>query len=207
VILLIAAIVLLTQSGPATPNIARQGPLLVAEEVFTGAVVSVEDGDTVVVKAPVEQTTVHLAGLDAPEMSQSGGQQAKEFLTALIAGKKVTVGLTKVAERFARIELGGTDVTAMMIRAGMGWHCPRYSDDRELTQAEAEARAAKRGLWSVPQPTPPWLYRGAGACWQQAAKPRVSSHLRQVLWFDERGLLNSRFPHRSRSDRTMLRHW
>jgi hypothetical protein len=63
----------------------------------------------------------------------------------------------------------------------MGWHCPRYSEDRELTRAEADARGAKRGLWSVSQPTPPWLFRGTGACWQQTAKPRVSSQLSSML--------------------------
>ena len=176
---LVAAIAIITQSTAAPPpNIVRQGPLLVAEEVFTGTVLSVEDGDTAVVKAPSDQVIVHLAGLDAPEMSQPGGSQAKAFLTALIGGKTVTVRLTNVAERLAKIELEGKDVIETMIRAGMGWHCPRYSEDRALTTAEAEARGAKRGLWSVSQPTPPWLHRGTGACWQQTVKPRVSSQNR-----------------------------
>jgi endonuclease YncB( thermonuclease family) len=174
---LVVALALLMQSGAVAPNIGRQGPLLVAEEVFTGTVLSVEDGDTVVVKVPSDQVTVHLAGLDAPEQAQPGGPQARAFLTALIAGRTVTVRLTNVAEHLAKIEVGGKDVTEIMIRAGMGWHCPRYAEDRDLTVAEADARGAKRGLWSVSQPTPPWLFRGTGACWQPA-KPRVSSQHR-----------------------------
>ena len=116
-----------------------------------------------------------LAGVDAPELSQPGGPQAKQFLTSLTLGKTVTVRLTSVADRLARLELSGVDVTAALIRAGMGWHCPRYADESDLANAEAEARGAKRGLWSVSRPTPPWLSRGAGACWQQTTKPRVSS--------------------------------
>ena len=155
-----------------------QGPLLVAEEVFTASVMSVEDGDSVVVKTESEPITVNLAGVDAPEMSQPGGLQARQFLSDLTLGKTVTVRLTNGVDRMARLEVAGIDVTEALVRAGMGWHCPRYADDRDLTRAEAEARSAKRGLWNVAQPTPPWLHRGAGACWQQSSKPRVSSENR-----------------------------
>ena len=172
---LCAIFAMLAQAGAPVPNLSRQAPLLVAEEVFPAIVMSVEDGDSVVLKTSGEQLTVDLAGVDAPELSQPGGPQAKQFLTSLTLGKTVIVRLTSVADRLARLELGGVDVTATLIRAGMGWHCPRYADERDLANAEAEARSAKRGLWSVSRPTPPWLSRGAGACWQQTTKPRVSS--------------------------------
>ena len=174
-LLLCAIFAMLAQAGAPVPNPSRQAPLLVAEEVFPAIVMSVEDGDSVALKTSGEQLTVDLAGVDAPELSQPGGPQAKQFLISLTLGKTVIVRLTSVADRLARLELGGVDVTAMLIRAGMGWHCPRYADESDLANAEAEARSAKRGLWSVSRPTPPWLFRGAGACWQQTTKPRVSS--------------------------------
>jgi endonuclease YncB( thermonuclease family) len=168
---LAAVLIVLAQIGqePATgasPRF-RQEPLLVAEEVFKATVTSVEDGDSLVVKAAAEQTSIHIVGVDAPEMSQPGGPEAKAFLSALVLGKPVIVRLKSTTERLATVEVDGTDVSAALIRRGMAWHCPRYTDDRELVSAEAEARAAKRGLWAAPRPTPPWLYRGAGACWQQ----------------------------------------
>jgi hypothetical protein len=49
----------------------------------------------------------------------------------------------------------------------MAWHCPRYTEDRALIAAEADARREKRGLWRAARPTPPWLHRGAGMCWEQ----------------------------------------
>ena len=174
----LCVIAILAQQAGAAPNVSRQGPLLVAEEVFTASVMSVEDGDSVVVKTESEQIAVNLSGVDAPEMSQPGGLQARQFLSDLTLGKTVTVRLTNRVDRMARLEVAGIDVTEALVRAGMGWHCPRYADDRDLTRAEAEARSAKRGLWSVAQPTPPWLHRGAGACWQQSSKPRVSSENR-----------------------------
>src|SRR5262245_21583656 len=47
---------------------------------------------------------------------------------------------------------------------GMAWHYVKYApNDRTLAAAEAEARAAKRGLWSDPRPIAPWEWRhGAG---------------------------------------------
>jgi endonuclease YncB( thermonuclease family) len=54
----------------------------------------------------------------------------------------------------------GEDVNLAMVRAGLAWHyryhCP---DDRTLAEAEAEARAARRGLWADGRPEAPWEWR------------------------------------------------
>ena len=46
-----------------------------------------------------------------------------------------------------------------LIRAGLAWHYRQYSSDSLLTALEMEARAAKKGLWSEPDPVPPWVWR------------------------------------------------
>src|SRR4051794_25042538 len=47
-----------------------------------------------------------------------------------------------------------------MVRAGMGWWHRKYAPaDRELAGLEAEAKAARRGLWAQEIPTPPWEWR------------------------------------------------
>ena len=147
---------------------------LVAEEIFAAHVLSIEDGDTIVVKTAAEQTTVHVAGVDAPELSQPAGPAAREFMRKLVGGSTVTVRLINVLERLARIDVKGTDVALALVGAGMAWHCPRYTEDRALIAAEGEARREKRGLWRAARPTPPWLHRGAGMCWEQqkAAGPQ-----------------------------------
>lgn len=153
-----------------------QDPSLVAEEVLQADVTSVEDGDSLVVKtvATGESVVIHIAGVDAPELSQRGGAEAKGFLGQLLTGKRVTVRLKRTIEGVARIEIGGSDVSLRLIRSGMAWHCPRFAKEDDLAAAEAEARRAKRGLWSRAQPTPPWLYRGAGVCWQRQSAPAKS---------------------------------
>jgi endonuclease YncB( thermonuclease family) len=175
--LLFLAVLLLTQ--------ARQDlPPLVAEEVFTAAVSAIDDGDSIVVQTPQERITVHLANADAPELTQPGGPEARAFLSGLVLGKKVTVRVTSGLDRLARVESDGADVGAALIRGGMAWHCPRFADDRDLARAEAEARAARRGLWSRPQPTPPWLQRGVGSCWVQ----KKGAQSAQAAWPDFSGV-------------------
>jgi endonuclease YncB( thermonuclease family) len=169
--------VLLTASLlQAAPTRRYQEPTLVAEEVLQADVTSVEDGDSLVVKtvATGESMVVHIAGVDAPELSQPGGAEAKAFLGQLLTGKRVTVRLKRTIDRVARVEIGASDVSRRLIQSGMAWHCPRFAKEDDLAAAEAEARAAKRGLWSRAQPTPPWLHRGAGVCWQRQSTPAKS---------------------------------
>lgn len=160
----------------APVSAARQDAILVAEEVFQATVVSIEDGDTLVVRtlANAESTRVHIAAVDAPEMSQPGGPEAKAFLTNLISGKTITVRLKGTLEPLARVEVDGADLGLLLIKNGMAWHCPRFAKESGLAAAEAEARGAKRGFWNRPQPTPPWIYRGAGVCWEQKAPAKKS---------------------------------
>ena len=61
--------------------------------------------------------------------------------------------------------LSDQDMNLEQIRAGLAWHYKKYQDeqtpaDRELySEAEIEAREAKRGLWYDAEPVPPWEYR------------------------------------------------
>jgi endonuclease YncB( thermonuclease family) len=46
-----------------------------------------------------------------------------------------------------------------MLKEGLAWHYRKYSKSIELGRAEAEAKAAKKGLWADPNPVPPWDFR------------------------------------------------
>lgn len=50
-----------------------------------------------------------------------------------------------------------------MVRRGAAWVYRRYSHDPALLPLEAEAQAARRGLWALPeaQRVPPWEWRAA----------------------------------------------
>ena len=47
-----------------------------------------------------------------------------------------------------------------MVRGGLAWWYRKYAPaDRELEDLEAEARTAKRGLWTQAGAVPPWDWR------------------------------------------------
>ncbi len=136
---------------------------------FTGNVVGVADGDTItVLDAGKVQHKIRLTGIDAPEKKQPFGNRSKQSLSDMVFNKTVTVETDK-RDRYGR-ELGkvladGKDVNLEQVRAGMAWHYKAYERTQPATDrttyaaAENEAKAAKRGLWVDPEPTPPWEWR------------------------------------------------
>lgn len=135
--------------------------------IITGEVVGVSDGDTITVLVDEEPIKVRLDGIDAPEAGQPFGTQAKTALSDAIFAKPVRVTISDT-DRWGRsigvVEVAGPqgrpqNVNLAMVRAGMAWHYVAFSDDQELAQAEQEARQGRRGLWTDPEPTPPWEWR------------------------------------------------
>jgi len=57
------------------------------------------------------------------------------------------------------VKADGRDLSLELVKAGMAWHYRKYSDDPVLAAAEKKARAARLGLWSMPNPVPPWEFR------------------------------------------------
>ena len=142
---------------------------LVQAGTLTGHVVRVSDGDTIVVlDSGNAQHKIRLTGIDAPERGQAYGTKSKDYLSDSVAGKFVVVEYEK-RDRYERILgkvlLSDQDMNLEQIRAGLAWHYKKYQDeqtpaDRELySEAEIEAREAKRGLWYDAEPVPPWEYR------------------------------------------------
>ncbi|HEX8649625.1 MAG TPA: thermonuclease family protein [Pyrinomonadaceae bacterium] len=137
--------------------------------VIEGKVVRVADGDTItVLDNGNKQHRIRFQGIDAPESKQSFGQKSKQNLSDLVFGKQVTIIYSKM-DKYRRVVgkvmLDGKDVNIEQIKAGMAWHYKKYEDEQppedrvSYAKAEHEARAAKRGLWQEPNPTPPGEYR------------------------------------------------
>lgn len=127
-----------------------------------GTVVSVTDGDTVVVLSGTEQFKIRLNGIDCPEHNQAYGQKAKEYTASLIAQKAVTVTVTG-RDRYGRylgdIFLDGVSVNALLVEAGFAWHYRQYSKDGHLEDLERAAREGRKGLWQDANPVAPWDFR------------------------------------------------
>jgi endonuclease YncB( thermonuclease family) len=130
---------------------------------ITGRVVGVHDGDTItVLDGSNVQHRIRLAGIDAPEAKQAFGTKAKQALSGMVFGKEVRVeghGGDKYGRTLGDVVAGGTWVNRTMVEAGMAWHYVAYFKDKELADAEKDARVKRLGLWSDIDPTPPWEFR------------------------------------------------
>lgn len=141
-------------------------------DVIQGRVVGLADGDTItVLDASKSQHRIRLQGIDAPESRQAFGARSRQHLSDLVFNKEVSVEWEK-RDRYGRVLgkvlVGGRDACLAQVQAGMAWHYKYYQDeqspeDRRLyAEAEREAREARRGLWSDPDPVPPWDFRRGG---------------------------------------------
>ena len=136
------------------------GPVHAAS--FVGKVVAVHDGDTISVMRSGRAERVRLDGIDSPERGQEYSKQAKLFLSEMIFGRIVAVEARdrdRYGRTVGRVVLDGRDAGLELVKAGLAWHFTHYSADPLLARAEREARAARRGLWTQPNPLPPWEFR------------------------------------------------
>jgi len=144
-------------------------------EPITGTCVEVVDGDTIMVAADGgEPQVVNLANVDAPELGQSYGEEAKAFLSELALNKEVRVeGATRDADGglTGRVFVGDTRVAKALLEAGLAW--TQEATDEELALASIMGRGSRLGLWQDEDPVAPWTWRSQQV--QPTPTPRYKS--------------------------------
>ena len=132
---------------------------------FSGKVVGVSDGDTITVLRDGRGVKIRLYGVDCPESSQDFGQAAKKFTSGMVYGKTVKVE-EKDSDRYGRtvgiVYVDAENLNLSLLRNGFAWYYKAYAkNEKTFASAQAKAKAAKTGLWSMPGPIAPWDYRRA----------------------------------------------
>jgi len=134
---------------------------------WSGEVVGITDGDTITVlnSKTLKDVKIRLYGIDCPEGGQAFSKRAKQFTSKMVYGKVVEVGAITV-DHYGRtvslVYVEGKGVCDELIRAGLAWVYYLYCNlpiCAEWKNLEAEAKEAKRGLWSEHNPIPPWEFR------------------------------------------------
>ncbi len=132
-----------------------------ADVVGTATVI---DGDTI----EVHGQRIRLHGIDAPESRQlcrldgkpwQCGKDAANALADKIARRPVTcedLGRDRYKRIIARCTVGGEDLEKWMVSQGWALAYRRYSLD--YVEQEAEAQAARRGIWAG-EFVKPWEWR------------------------------------------------
>lgn len=139
--------------------------LLLPAACASADTLKISDGDTFKICSGDSCVKIRLYGIDTPEKKQPYGPEARDYLSKLITGKKITYEV-KATDRYKRsvclVYADGLCVNKELVKAGYAWAYRQYLKGpyaSEYIDSEREARAAKRGLWADSNPQPPWEYR------------------------------------------------
>ena len=143
-------------------TVSAQNPV---GDIIEGKIVKIHDGDTITLLLPGnKQLKIKLAEIDAPEKNQPHYQDAKQALADRVFVEMVSVEIVAwegddVA--VGRVSLDGESINAWMVDEGHAWVDRQHSEDPELLELEASARAGNRGIWalSIIEQVPPWEWR------------------------------------------------
>lgn len=123
------------------------------------------DGDTVDIAGPDGESRVRLYGIDAPEMDQRYGREARGFIEAVVDSDDVLIDpmdLDPYGRVVAVLYVGGRNINREMVKTGAAWvYRPFCRADfcSEWIGLESDARVNRRGLWYDKNPIPPWKWK------------------------------------------------
>jgi len=124
---------------------------------------AVNDGDTVTcVDGEGRQVRIRLVRIDAPELDQPMGREARAALAAKLGGGIVRVSGASRDQHgrlLGTLWLGDRDLNRELVAEGAAWVFGGFRPDPDLLDAETAARAARRGLWADPHPQMPSDWR------------------------------------------------
>ena len=134
-----------------------------AQADFVARVLIVHEGDRLTLYHQGRRDMVYLRGVDCPELKQPYGKQAKRATAAYIANREVVVRDLK-RDRQGRMTVDillpdGRQIAHELVKEGLAWAQPGRSGDQAMKDMEELARAAGTGLWSEPNPIPPWKWK------------------------------------------------
>ena len=152
-------------------------------DTLTGRVVGVTDGDTItVLDADRQQHKIRLGGIDAPEKAQPFGQRSRRICRGWCSTRRCgsigpsatdTSGIVRTVWVLTlRLPDLPDDARcrSFVDYRGLAWWYRKYANEQpsqdrgQYEFSEQEAKAKRVGLWSEPDPVPPWDGGGVSDC-------------------------------------------
>ena len=128
-----------------------------------GVVTHVTDGDSLWVTPPGQPgIEVRLRDIDAPEICQVWGEQARRALEERVLGRPVALrisGRDSYGRTLGYVNVDGVDAGRWMVEEGHAWSIRTRWDRGPLVKQERMATALGRGLHSVPGAVMPREFR------------------------------------------------
>lgn len=134
-----------------------------APAVEQSKVVKVIDGDSIIIVDNDNNRVVELAYIDAPELDQRFGIDAKNWLVQQIKDNNSIVEIRAVENSDKVIVVADSvNLNRSLVALGYAW---LDSENKQLPQNYVQdlkrVQASKKMLWSLPeyQRIPPWIWR------------------------------------------------
>lgn len=133
------------------------------ESTRFGTVISIVDGDTFVLSSG---RSVRIDAIDTPESGEAFYDEAREYLTELVFGKKVVLhlvgpGLDRYGRILAEVYVDSINVGLSILKKGMGL-LYLFPDNAYLKAKYLpvllQAQQKKSGIWSLPEPVAEEFY-------------------------------------------------
>jgi len=130
-------------------------------QTYKGKITKVVDGDTYFFQTGNKIIKIRMFGIDAPEGNQPFGEASKEFISKYIHADATLVshGIDQYKRILGTLFVDGKDINLLSVTEGYAWHYKKHLNDKHYAFAQENARKKKLGLWSQPNPTPPWAWR------------------------------------------------
>ena len=135
---------------------------------FPATVMNVYDGDTLTVAPAGDENNplfVRLYGVDAPDLKQNGGQEARQWLVKTLPDRTnievIPMGVDAYGRVLGFVVLKGTAINRSLLDEGHAWvtsQSCRAMVCRRWKEAEKKARDDGKGLWAKKNPIAPWLW-------------------------------------------------
>jgi len=150
---------------------------------FKGRIISVHDGDTVTLLSDGKIYKIRLAEIDANELGQPFGNQAKEYLSNLVLNKAIVakqIDIDKYGRHVCKLFLNGSYVNELMVISGNAWCYKKYASSK-LYNEELIAKSERLGLWQDNNCIPPIYAANENGTenWYWKAKKLISDHEKQ----------------------------
>jgi micrococcal nuclease len=107
---------------------------------------SVQDGDTLKL---CNGQKIQLFGINAPEVQQPFGPDAREHLKAMVIDKEVDISGCMSRgwyRKMCNVTMSGKDLQAEMVKMGYAFDFSKYSGGK-YQQLQNEAKQGKMGMW------------------------------------------------------------
>jgi len=161
------------------------GVVVPAQSRFSGIVVGVIDGKTVVIDTSSGKINAQLQYIEVPDPEQPLHSAIREHISKLTVGKSVEFSLLRILPNrtVGRLTLGGVDVSQQMLRDGAAWHEPSATSGQaspeaaEYDRTQTSAKEEKRGVWAIPNLLPPSQVQAARLAAEaavQSSKPAMT---------------------------------